>query len=93
MCTMIVENAPVTGSAKGPRGWFKVRQANVSFDHPFSAPLDHALNIDFVDGELGLGERVAVELSPDSARRLVEAIGTALSRGEAEVGLEKELRR
>ena len=89
MCTMIVENAQVTGSAKGHRGWFKVRQANVSFDHPVSAPLDHALNIDFVNEELGLDERVAVELSPDSARRLMEAIGTALSRGEAEVGIEK----
>ena len=86
MCTMIVENAPVTGSAKGPRGWFKVRQANVSFDHPFNAQLDHAVNIDFVNEGLGLEARVAVELSPDSARRVMEAIGTALARGEEELG-------
>ncbi|MCI0441160.1 MAG: DUF6295 family protein [Chloroflexi bacterium] len=87
MCTMIVENARISGSARGERGWFEVRQANVSFDHPFHAQLEHALNIDFVNEEMGLGARVAVELSPESARRLMEAIGAALERGEAEVGL------
>ena len=68
----------------------KLRQVNVSFDHPFNAQLDHALNIDFVNEELGLEARVAVELSPDSARRMVEAIGVALARGEEEVGLVEE---
>ena len=87
MCTMIVENAKLTGSAKGPDGWFKLRQANVSFDHPFNAQLEHALNIDFVDPERGPGARVAVELSAESARRLVRSIEAALARGEAEVGL------
>ena len=89
MCTMIVENAKLTGSAKGPDGWFKLRQANVSFDHPFNAQLEHALNIDFVDPERGPGARVAVELSAESARRLVRSIEAALARGEAEVGLEQ----
>ena len=86
MCTMIVENAKVTGSGKGPDGWFKLRQVNVSFDHPFNAQLEHAVNLDFVNEELGLEARVAVELSPDSARRVMEAIGSALARGEREVG-------
>ena len=88
MCTMIVENTKVSGSAKGSRGWFKLGQASVSFDHPFNAQLEHALNIDFVNEELGLEDRVAVELSPDSARRLMEAIGAALTRGEQELGPE-----
>ena len=87
MCTMIVENAQVLGMGKGSSGWFKVTRADVSFDHPFNAPMDHALNIDFVNNELGIDARVAVELSPDSARRLMIAIGTALERGEKEVGL------
>ena len=86
MCTMIVENTQVTGSGKGPDGWFNLRQVNVSFDHPFNAQLEHAVNIDFVNEGLGLEARVAVELSPDSARRLMDAIGTALARGEVEVG-------
>ena len=60
MCTMIVENTQVTGSGKGPDGWFKLRQVNVSFDHPFNAQLEHAVNIDFVNEGLGLEARVAV---------------------------------
>ncbi|MCH7746312.1 MAG: hypothetical protein IIC84_09585 [Chloroflexi bacterium] len=87
MCTMIVENAKVSGSGRGANGWFEVRQANVTYDHPFHAQREYALNIDFVNEELGLDARVAVELSPESARRLMEAIGAALARGEEQVGL------
>ena len=86
MCTMIVETAQISGSGKGQGGWFEVRQVNVSFDHPFHAQLEHAINIDFVNASLGLDARVAVELSPESARHLVEAIEAALARGESEVG-------
>ena len=83
MCTMIVEKAVVSGSGKGQHGWFSLRQANVSYDHPFHAPLEHALNIDFVNENEGLGARVAVELTPESARDLVKAIEAALERGDA----------
>jgi Family of unknown function (DUF6295) len=82
MCTGIVETAKVSGSGKGPQGWFKLEQVNVSYDHPNDAPLDHALNIDFVNPEEGPGARVAVELSPESARKLVDAILATLSRRE-----------
>jgi hypothetical protein len=46
---MIVQQAPMEGSGKGTTGWFPVQQANVSYDHPFHAAMDHALNIDFVN--------------------------------------------
>jgi hypothetical protein len=88
MCTMIVEKAQISGSGKGASGWFDVQQANVSFDHPFHVQLEHALNIDFVNEAMGLDTRVSVELSAESARRLMEAIGAALARGEAEIGSE-----
>jgi hypothetical protein len=83
MCTMIVQQVEIEGSGKGTAGWFSVRQANVSYDHPFNAPLEHALNIDFVNEAQGPGARVAVELSPESARTLVETILAVLSRAEA----------
>ena len=86
MCTMIVENAEVAGSGMGRKGWFRLAQATVSFDHPSNASYEYSLNIDFVNDTLGLDARVAVELSPESARRLVESIEIALERGEAEVG-------
>ena len=90
MCTMIVQQAAIEGSGKGASGWFPVRQANVSYDHPFDAPLEHALNIDFVNEAQGPGARVAVELSEESARALVETILAVLARAEAGGHLESQ---
>ena len=69
------------GSGKGPHGWFEVNQANVYFDHPYHAPLDHALIVDFVETPDQVGNRVAIELSEESARRLVASILAALESG------------
>jgi uncharacterized protein DUF6295 len=83
MCTGIIEKAAIEGSGKGLTGWFPLTHANVSYDHPFNAPLEHALNIDFVNEAQGPGARVAVELSRDAALALVRAIEAALARGES----------
>ena len=88
MCTMIVNNARIDGSGKGANGWFKVNQVNVSYDHPFSMQLEHAVNLDFVSESQGLAARVAVELSVESARNLVESIQTVLARAESDGYLE-----
>ena len=82
MCTMIAQKVAIEGSGKGTGGWFAVRQANVSYDHPFNASLEHALNIDFVDPAQGPGARVAVELSAEAARALVATILSVLDRAE-----------
>ncbi len=83
MCTMIAQQIEIEGSGKGTGGWFLLRQANVSYDHPYDAPLEHALNIDFVNEAHGPGARVAVELSAASARSLVATILAVLARAEA----------
>jgi hypothetical protein len=83
MCTMIAQQVSVEGSGKGTGGWFSVTQANVTYDHPFSAPHEHTLNIDFVNEVLGPGARVAVELDAESARALVETVREVLARAEA----------
>lgn len=81
MCTMIMERTAVEGSGKGASGWFSLTDANVSYDHPFHASVEHALNIDFVHEGAGPAARVAVELTAESARRLADAILVALERG------------
>lgn len=86
MCSYIVEKAAVYGSAKGANGWMRVDTANVYYDHPFHTPLDHALMIDFVNAGEGARERVAVELSAESALALVDRILAALKSGEAAHG-------
>jgi len=90
MCTMIVQQAPMEGSGKGTTGWFPVQQANVSYDHPFHAAMDHALNIDFVNEAQGVGARVAVELSVHSAKKLAETIMAVLAEAEAGGWLDEE---
>lgn len=88
MCTMIVEKVRIEGSGKGKNGWFKLDGANVSYDHPFDAPFEHALNIDFVNETQGPSASVAVELSGSAARELVKTILAVLDRAEAEGHLE-----
>ncbi len=84
MCTMIVEKVKIDGSGKGANGWFNLEQANVSYDHPFNAPMEHALNIDFVNPAQGPSARVAVELSESAARELVKTILAVLDQAKAE---------
>jgi Family of unknown function (DUF6295) len=86
MCTYVTENVAVSGSGKGAEGWFTLSRATVYFDHPFHAPLDHSLNIDFADpAAASPTRRVAVELSAESARALAHAILSTLEAGEAGV--------
>jgi hypothetical protein len=79
MCSYLTVPADISGSAKGSEGWFPVTSASVYFDHPYHAPYEHTLNIDFLDPSRGPSARVAVELSADSARELVRCIQAALS--------------
>ncbi len=83
MCTMISQQVAVSGSGKGPDGWFPVQHVGVSYDHPFDVGLEYALNLDFGNAALGPGARVAVELDATSARALVATIQAVLARAEA----------
>jgi hypothetical protein len=89
---MIVEKVKIDGSGKGSQGWFTLQQANVSYDHPFNAPLEHALNIDFVNESQGLSARVAVELTESAARELARTILSVLDQAEAGGHLESAAR-
>ena len=83
MCTMIAKQVSFEASGKGRDDWFEVRQLNVSYDHPYHARDEHALNIDFVNESQGPGARVAVELTPDAARKLIQTINEILAEAEA----------
>jgi hypothetical protein len=89
MCTMIAQQVKIAGCGKGTSGWFTLHEANVSYDHPFSAPFEHALNIDFVNEAQGPGARVAVELSVQAAQTLVETIQAVLKQADAGGFIEK----
>src|SRR5438094_9186365 len=82
MCTMIAHQVQIMGRGKSGPEWFEVREANVSYDHPYDLPLEHALNIDSVNEALGPGARVAVELSVYAARQPVRTIEAGLARAD-----------
>jgi len=82
MCTMIAHQVKIQGRGKTGPEWFEVSEANVSYDHPYDLPLEHALNIDFVNEALGPGARVAVELSVEAARQLVKTIEAVLAQAD-----------
>lgn len=74
MCTYITETLRISGSAKGPQGWFRATDASVYFDHPTHALADHTLNVDVRRPADGAAMRVALELTTESARELAETI-------------------
>ena len=80
MCSYITEKTEILGSAKGADGWSSVTSAQVYFDHPYHAALDHALAIDFMTADAT--RKIAVEMSAESARALVASILAALESGE-----------
>lgn len=87
MCSYIVKTAALKDSAaKGPTGWMSVDTATVFYDHPYHSPLDHVLGID-ITSAADSGQRLALELSAESARDLVAAILAALENGEREHGM------
>ena len=46
MCSWIVEKAAMRDcSGKGRNGWFELTEANVVYDHPYHARLEHAVCI------------------------------------------------
>ena len=94
MCSYIVERAQLTGTAKGPNSrWMRIDTANVYYDHPYEAQLDHALCVDFVCEADGGRERVAIEISRESALELIERIKAALASGDDAHGKAVEAKR
>ncbi len=86
MCTMIAQQTNVNGTGKSGSDWVKVDLASVSYDHPYSMPLEYTLNLDFTNQA---GARVAVELDTASGRKLVELIQEVMRQAEAGGFIEK----
>lgn len=78
MCTYQTERLEISGSAKTHSGWTKMTEATVYFDHPVHFMAGHALMIDLLNPAEGASARAAIELDPQSARALANAILTTL---------------
>jgi Family of unknown function (DUF6295) len=74
MCTYETETLSVRASGKTAQGWTSMSDAAVYFDHPVHFSADHALMIDVRNVARGPSARVALEMSPASARALANSI-------------------
>ena len=82
MCTMISLQTAVSGSGKGAQGWFPISRANVGYDHATHSQFEHALLLDFVNPELGVSARVAVEMDIASGKALVAQLQATIAEAE-----------
>lgn len=83
MCTNITTTATISGSGNGGEGWFPVNQAVVGYDHATQGVDEHALLLDFVNYDIGMNARVALEMDLDSARALVANLQEVIAAAEA----------
>ena len=85
MCTYQTELLEISGSGKGPSEWLRFTDASVYVDHPVHAMAGHTVNIDLRRPAEGPAARVALELPPQAARDLAEAILRSLASVPEEV--------
>lgn len=95
MCTGLVQRKRVTGAGKGQSDWFNLEEVSVMYDCTYHTSSPQGVNIDFFNEKMGPGARVAVELTPQSAMELVNAImeslySAGIDPGEAALGLGAE---
>jgi hypothetical protein len=83
VCTHITTTAAIDGSGKGGASWFPVKEVSVGYDHATQGVNEHALLVDFVNYDIGLGARLALELDLDSGRALVAALQKVIATAEA----------
>ena len=83
MCTHIASVASIAGAGKAGGNWFPLKQLTVGYDHATQGVEEHALLIDFVNYDIGLGARVAVEIDLASGKALVERLQQVIARAES----------
>lgn len=62
------------GSGKDAQGWFPLEQAQVYHDHFIKAQLEGGVVLDFLSSDGGSPVRLCLELSPEAARTLAQAL-------------------
>ncbi|MGV0743935.1 DUF6295 family protein [Mycolicibacterium sp. XJ870] len=83
MCTHITTTADIAGSGRTGSGWFPLNQVSVGYDHATQGVDEHALLLDFVNYDIGLGARLALELDLESGKALLSTLQSVIAQAEA----------
>jgi len=82
MCTMISEKTNITGSGKSDNRWIPINSCDVYFDHPDHVDCEHAIMLSFCNQNDPINSRISLEITPESAKAIIEKINLALAKGE-----------
>ena len=76
-------SAPLLGVGRGEQGWFPLTQANVGFDHATHSQAEHEILLYFVNPDMGVGARIALEMNIASGKALIEQLQNVIEAAEA----------
>ncbi|MFL2664778.1 MAG: DUF6295 family protein [Dehalococcoidia bacterium] len=81
MCTMIAEKAKINASGKKDNLQIALDSCDVYYDHPDHVDGEHAIILSFNNEKNPISSRITLELTADSAIKIMEKINVALKRG------------
>ena len=84
MCTSIVKIVSAEGVAQRGDEWFPLSHAVIAYDHARHATLGDVITLDFINTGLEPGARAGIELSLQTAKQLLDALGAAIAAAEFE---------
>ena len=81
MCTMISEKASVKGSGKKSKNWIPLNSCDIYYDHSTYVDCEHSITLSFKNDMNPIDSRITVEITPESAKDIIEKINAALRKG------------
>ena len=81
MCTMISEKASVKASGKKSNNWIPLDSCDIYYDHSTYVDCEHSITLSFKNDMNPIDSRITVEITPESAKDIIEKINAALRKG------------
>lgn len=81
MCTMISEKAVVKGSGKKTNNWIPLDSCDIYYDHSTYVDCEHSITLSFKNEMNPIDSRITVEITPESAKDIINKINAALEKG------------
>ena len=81
MCTMISEKVDVKGSGKKTNNWIPLDSCDIYYDHSTYVDCEHSITLSFKNEMNPIDSRITVEITPESAKDIINKINAALEKG------------
>tara|TARA_Y100000768_G_scaffold388534_1_gene385013 strand:+ start:3599 stop:3847 length:249 start_codon:yes stop_codon:yes gene_type:complete len=78
---MISEKADVKGSGKKTTNWIPLDSCDIYYDHSTYVDCEHSITLSFKNEMNPIDSRITVEITPESAKDIINKINAALEKG------------